>query len=221
MLLSSHVDHNVGCMDCHEPHARHYEGQAKKPGNELCVRCHDDYADAVAYRRHSAHDPAVAECKDCHMPYTAKSINAFDIRSHTFKPITPAVTMAQGGDPEGFSGPLDTAHIPNSCNSSCHNGVGPGPEKPNALAQLGYPYIQTLNGTAIDGDINHAGTVDLHDFRRQIGPVTYPLVMRPVQLFPPLSRCGHTFRSGIEWRLMAADGRPTATEASASKGKRS
>ncbi|MFQ6034299.1 MAG: cytochrome c3 family protein [Sedimentisphaerales bacterium] len=162
-LLSEHFEAGVGCIDCHSAHTSDYPGQTRLPGNELCISCHTDYAEANAYRLHSAHDADVAGCVDCHMPYTAKSINYFDIRSHTFAIIPPSETIAQGGDPNGFSGPLDTAHIPNSCNSSCHNGQGVGPLKTNAIAQLGLNYIRTLNGTALVGDLNNDGIVDLKD----------------------------------------------------------
>jgi len=77
--------------------------------------------------------------------------------------IPPAETIAQGGDPEGFSGPLDPEHIPNSCNSSCHNGLGPGPLKTNSFAGFGLRYIRTLNGSALQGDINLDGIVDMTD----------------------------------------------------------
>ena len=162
-LLSKHAAAEVGCMACHGAHNLENQHQIRLPGNELCTSCHDDLVDAQAYRSHCVHYPDVAACIDCHMPYTAQSMNAFDIRSHTFKIISPATTIAMGGDPEGFSGALDTHHIPNSCNSSCHNGWGPGPLKTNRIAQLGVNYIRTLNGRGLSADLNGDGTVDFQD----------------------------------------------------------
>ena len=162
-LLSKHTEAEVGCDDCHTSHNAGYAHQTKLPGNLLCVHCHSELADETAYRRHSAHSSGATKCIDCHMPYTAKSMNAFDIRSHTCNSIPPAETIAQGGDPAGFSGPLDTAHIPNSCNSKCHNGQGSGFEKTNSVAQIGYEYIRALNGSAIRGDLNHDDIVNLFD----------------------------------------------------------
>jgi len=148
-LLSRHTDAEVGCILCHTTHEVGYSHHTRRPGNRLCTHCHKDLEDTTAYRRHSAHNPDVARCIDCHMPYTARSANEFDIRSHTFKIIPPAETIAQGGDPEGFSGPLDPEHIPNSCNSSCHNGLGPGPLKTNSFAGFGLRYIRTLTDLGI------------------------------------------------------------------------
>ncbi len=164
-LLSEHFKAEVGCIDCHSPHTDDNPSQALLPGNESCANsdCHPEYIEPDAFRLHSAHDAEIVQCKDCHMPYTAKSINAFDIRSHTCKIIPPSETVAQGGDPNGFSGPFDTSHIPNSCNSSCHNGQGEGSLKTNEIAQLGLNYIRTLNGNALPGDLNNDGVVDLED----------------------------------------------------------
>jgi predicted CXXCH cytochrome family protein len=163
LLSEQHLEAEVGCIDCHSSHSADHHGQIRMPANELCISCHDEYADPDAYRRHSVHDADAARCIDCHMPYTAKSINAFDIRSHTFAIIPPSETISQGGDPDGFSGPFDTSHIPNSCNSSCHNGQGLGPLKTNAIAQLGLNYIRSLNGTLLVGDLNDDGIVDFRD----------------------------------------------------------
>lgn len=162
-LLSKHADAEVGCNDCHTSHSVGSSHQTRRPGNLLCLQCHREFMDTAAYRQHSAHNPQTAKCIDCHMPYTAKSMDTFDIRSHTFDIIPPAETIAQGGDPEGFSGPLDPDHIPNSCNSKCHNGQGQGPLKPNSFAQMGLEYIRVVNGSGLKGDINRDGKVDMAD----------------------------------------------------------
>jgi len=165
LLQSEHFEHEVGCFECHDPHDTENPSQTRLPGNELCYSCHVDLADANDYRLHSGHYPDVAKCADCHMPFTAKSVNYFDIRSHTFKIIAPDATVAAGGDPDGFSGPKDHSHVPNSCNSStCHDGTGAGPAKVNTIAQLGLNYLRSLNGTAIKGDTDADGDVDFSDF---------------------------------------------------------
>lgn len=141
-LLGKHFEAEVGCINCHETHSDKNSHQTKLEGDKLCVSCHEEISSESALKQHSNHTPDEAGCIDCHMPYIAKRVNSFDTRSHTFEIIPPSETIAGGGDPNGFSGSLDTKHIPNSCNSSCHNGHGTGLSKTNTQAQIDLELIR-------------------------------------------------------------------------------
>ncbi len=87
--------------------------------------------------RHSYHFSSEATCIDCHMPYTAKSINAYDIRSHTFRVIPPDNTTLY--------------EMPNSCTTGCHNGVDPG--APLGLAEAQEALDTLLPFSSVFGDV--------------------------------------------------------------------
>jgi predicted CXXCH cytochrome family protein len=58
--------HSAGviCSDCHDPHTL----KLRKPGNELCIRCHrSEVYNTEAHHFHKAQTPA-ADCVACHMP---------------------------------------------------------------------------------------------------------------------------------------------------------
>ncbi|HEY2744623.1 MAG TPA: cytochrome c3 family protein [Polyangia bacterium] len=67
------------CTDCHDPHAhdrpRTAELEARADG--VCIRCHTKYADVIAQRAHTHHDPAGAggRCLACHMPKKNMSLD--------------------------------------------------------------------------------------------------------------------------------------------------
>lgn len=105
-LLSDHYTSGVMCWDCHDSHnkGKANRAQLKLPGSVLCQSCHVVENKGV----HGLH--SVNNCVGCHMASTAKTATPFDIRSHTFKVISPAKTIAAGGD---------INKQPNSCNL-CH-----------------------------------------------------------------------------------------------------
>lgn len=107
--LSAHYGTGfVTCTSCHNVH----EPDADFT-NETCTGCHGAIgADLAAHTRHATDKL----CIDCHMPFTAKSAIAYDIRSHAFDIISPQVSMDNFlADP--------TNVIPNSCmNGGCHGG---------------------------------------------------------------------------------------------------
>jgi hypothetical protein len=54
-------------------------------------------------------------CIDCHMPFTAKSAVAYDVRSHAFDIISPQVSLDNFLADPGIV-------MPNSCmNGACHS----------------------------------------------------------------------------------------------------
>jgi predicted CXXCH cytochrome family protein len=64
----------MSCATCHDPHGADDRAALDRlgtvAGNEVCARCHGQYAAPAALRAHSHHDPggAGASCIACHMP---------------------------------------------------------------------------------------------------------------------------------------------------------
>jgi formate-dependent nitrite reductase cytochrome c552 subunit len=85
----------------------------------LCTTCHGPkspngpHAATIEEHTHHQRGSAGGECVACHMPAIAQTIADVNVRSHTFKFITPAMTEA--------------LKIPNAC-TSCHK------DKTNAWA---------------------------------------------------------------------------------------
>lgn len=102
----------VACWTCHDPH------EPDAPfDNSRCTSCHANKAGVAEFEAHTKHSSAqVSTCIECHMPYTAKSAIAYDVRSHTFDIIPPSVSQAMAAvAPDKI--------IPNSCmTTGCHGG---------------------------------------------------------------------------------------------------
>ncbi|MDA0747291.1 MAG: T9SS type A sorting domain-containing protein [bacterium] len=107
----------LSCMSCHNSHNEtNFEHDLVKTArdNSLCTQCHPSYSNPTAVAQHTKHSVDLARglgrCVDCHMAAVQKSGVNYDIHSHTFKVISPQVTIdtqADGGQP-------------NSCAVSCH-----------------------------------------------------------------------------------------------------
>jgi predicted CXXCH cytochrome family protein len=102
----------VTCYGCHDVHGTEHNADLIAPGNEACLECHGPQLQAgprgsVAY--HTQHDPdgEGSACVACHMPEIARTVGNINVRSHTFKFISPTVTDRYG--------------IPNPC-TTCHEG---------------------------------------------------------------------------------------------------
>ncbi|MDE0828306.1 MAG: multiheme c-type cytochrome [Vicinamibacterales bacterium] len=102
----------VTCYGCHDVHGTEHNADLIAPGNETCLECHGPQLQAgprgsVAY--HTQHDPdgEGSACVACHMPEIARTVGNINVRSHTFKFISPTVTDRYG--------------IPNPC-TTCHEG---------------------------------------------------------------------------------------------------
>jgi len=109
-VTSAMYTKNVSCWDCHDVHGTDNNADLVKPAQSLCLTCHGPESPAgprgttlVQHTQHSA-DKGV-ECVDCHMPAIARTIADINVRSHTFRFITPSATDKYG--------------IPNPC-TSCH-----------------------------------------------------------------------------------------------------
>lgn len=104
--------HNRGikCFSCHDVHGTDYAADTIKPGNALCLECHgpdSPNGPRGPFEAHTHHKEwsAGSQCIACHMPKIAQTIEGNNVRSHTFRFITPAMT--------------DQYKIPNPC-TDCH-----------------------------------------------------------------------------------------------------
>jgi len=100
----------VTCSGCHDVHGTDFEADLIAPGNKICLTCHDPQlqpgprGSVEAHTRHAA-DSEGSQCVACHMPTIARTIGDINVRSHTFRFISPTLTDRYG--------------IPNPC-ASCH-----------------------------------------------------------------------------------------------------
>ena len=103
--------HGVACSTCHDVHGTSYYAQLRKPANTLCLDCHGPgspngpHASTLEAHTHHKTGTAGSDCIACHMPKIAQTIVDWNVRSHTFRFVSPAVA--------------ETLHMPNACNI-CH-----------------------------------------------------------------------------------------------------
>ncbi len=99
--------HGITCMNCHEPHK--LTSTAQRPGgNELCMRCHGfnsvigPHQSSLSEHTHHKPDSKGSLCVECHMPKTGRHTgkSPLTVRSHMFRFVSPAETMASGMPPE-------------------------------------------------------------------------------------------------------------------------
>ncbi len=100
----------VRCEGCHDVHGTEYEADLIAPGNAVCLECHGPQLQAgprgsISYHTQHEADSEGSQCTACHMPPIARTVGDVNVRSHTFKFISPTMTERYG--------------IPNPC-SSCH-----------------------------------------------------------------------------------------------------
>ena len=101
----------VTCFSCHDVHGTGNNADLIKPVKQICATCHGPsspngpHAASVEEHKHHQRGSAGSECVACHMPKIEQTIADVNVRSHTFKFITPGMT-------EQFK-------IPNPC-TGCH-----------------------------------------------------------------------------------------------------
>jgi predicted CXXCH cytochrome family protein len=100
----------VRCYACHDTHGTEYEADLRLPGNAVCVQCHSGVLQpgprgSITFHTQHAADSEGSKCISCHMPAIQQTIGDVNVRSHTFKFISPAVT--------------ERHKVPNPC-TSCH-----------------------------------------------------------------------------------------------------
>jgi predicted CXXCH cytochrome family protein len=101
----------VKCSSCHDVHGTANPALLIKPANVICLECHGPgspngphTSTVEEHTHHKAGSPG-GECIDCHMPKIEQTLADANVRSHTFRFISPAMTSAY--------------KIPNPC-TSCH-----------------------------------------------------------------------------------------------------
>ena len=100
----------VRCHACHDVHGTKHDALLRLPGNAVCVQCHSGVLQpgprgSLTFHTQHAADSEGSKCVSCHMPAIQQTIGNVNVRSHTFKFISPAVTEREG--------------VPNPC-TSCH-----------------------------------------------------------------------------------------------------
>ncbi|RUT78319.1 cytochrome c3 family protein [Ancylomarina longa] len=136
-LTSSHNANNVGCIDCHDPHASvKYDDKALGQGvTKACTDCHSTF-------NADNHGGAQLECITCHMPKASKSAIKTgdykgDIKTHIFNINAAAdgkLFNAEGtvANPEGLGMSLD--YVCYQCHKDV-NGLG-GSQSTKTMEQL-------------------------------------------------------------------------------------
>jgi predicted CXXCH cytochrome family protein len=110
-VQSEMYTHGVKCFSCHDVHGTDNNADVLKPANVLCLECHGPnspngpHTATIEEHTHHKLGSAGSECVECHMPKIEQTIADVNVRSHTFRFITPAMT--------------ETYAMPNPC-TTCH-----------------------------------------------------------------------------------------------------
>jgi predicted CXXCH cytochrome family protein len=111
-------ERGVTCFSCHNTHGTENKADLIKPGNAMCLQCHGPLSPngphgSIEEHTHHKVGGTGGECMACHMPKIAQTIADVNVRSHTFRFVTPAAS--------------EKYKIPNAC-ILCHT------DKTNAWA---------------------------------------------------------------------------------------
>jgi len=99
-ITSQMYTHGVSCFSCHDAHGTENNADLLKPASTLCLECHGPNSPngprAPTIEAHTHHKAGSegSECVNCHMPRIEQTIADVNVRAHTFKFITPAVTSS-------------------------------------------------------------------------------------------------------------------------------
>ena len=110
-VTSAMYTHGVTCFSCHDVHGTANDADLIKPSSVMCLECHGPnspngpHAPSIEAHTHHKAGSAGSECVACHMPKIEQTIADVNVRAHTFRFITPAVT--------------ETLKVPNAC-AGCH-----------------------------------------------------------------------------------------------------
>jgi predicted CXXCH cytochrome family protein len=101
----------VKCSSCHDVHGTDNDALLLKPSSVMCLECHGPgspngpHTSTIEEHTHHKTGSRGNECIFCHMPKIEQTIADVNVRSHTFRFITPMMT--------------DIYKIPNPC-TDCH-----------------------------------------------------------------------------------------------------
>jgi predicted CXXCH cytochrome family protein len=110
-VQSEMYKHGVTCFNCHDVHGTSHNADLVKPARELCLTCHGPmspngpHAATIEQHTHHAAGSPGSDCVACHMPKIAQTIADVNVRSHTFRFITPSES--------------ERLKVPNAC-VGCH-----------------------------------------------------------------------------------------------------
>lgn len=116
-VTSQMYTHGVSCFSCHDVHGTGNNADLFKPATVMCLECHGPNSPngprGSSMEAHTHHKAGSAgnECVNCHMPKIEQTMGDVNVRAHTFKFITPAMT--------------ETLKVPNAC-AACHAGEPAG-----------------------------------------------------------------------------------------------
>ncbi len=103
--------HGVTCFSCHDVHGTENNADLLKPAGVMCLQCHGPNSPngprAATIEQHTHHKAGSSggECVACHMPRIEQTIAEVNVRSHTFRFISPVTT--------------ERLKVPNPC-TTCH-----------------------------------------------------------------------------------------------------
>jgi len=101
----------VTCFSCHDVHGTENNADLIKPAAVICLDCHGPrspngpHTPTIEQHTHHKTGSPGNECVSCHMPAIETQLADVNVRSHTFKFISPATT--------------DSLKVPNAC-TACH-----------------------------------------------------------------------------------------------------
>ncbi|MBV8831226.1 MAG: cytochrome C [Acidobacteriaceae bacterium] len=104
-------ERGVKCSSCHDVHGTDNDALLIKPANVICLECHGPgspngpHVSTIEEHTHHKVGSTGNECVACHMPRIEQTIADVNVRSHTFRFVSPAMT--------------DKYKIPNPC-TDCH-----------------------------------------------------------------------------------------------------
>ena len=88
----------VTCFSCHDVHGTSNNADLLKPATTMCLECHGPNSPngprAATIEQHTHHKAGSSgnECVACHMPQIEQTIADVNVRSHSFRFITPAAS---------------------------------------------------------------------------------------------------------------------------------
>jgi predicted CXXCH cytochrome family protein len=103
--------HGVKCFSCHDVHGTDNQALLIKPASVMCLECHGPgspngpHTSTIEEHTHHQAGSSGGECIACHMPKIEQTLADVNVRSHTFRFISPAMTSKY--------------KIPNPC-TNCH-----------------------------------------------------------------------------------------------------
>jgi predicted CXXCH cytochrome family protein len=110
-VQSQMYERGVTCFSCHDVHGTPHNADLIRPARDLCLTCHSPMspngprAATIEQHTHHARGSAGSDCVSCHMPAIEQTIADVNVRSHTFRFVSPSES--------------ERSKVPNAC-VVCH-----------------------------------------------------------------------------------------------------